>query len=139
MGWLYPTGINRKELIVSRVEPFESIVNGVQVKTECLRHCFRGGVYSGVLWSVWSRTFIKDGIEQQPEQRWICCDLICCHSGEWGYKNMDESVHPYYYSCPLGYLKLVPIEQFGGCKEWRDMVHAFHAERRQSDWRRRQR
>ncbi len=130
MGWLYPTGISRKDLIASRVEPFESVVDGLQVTTTCIKHCFRGGVFSGVLWSVWQRTFTKDGVEQQPEQRWICCDLIRCHAGEWGYKDMDESVHPYYYSCPLGYLDQVPIETFGGCQDWRAIVQAHHAERK---------
>ncbi len=75
MGWLYPTGISRKDLIASRVERFESESSGVKVRTECTRHCFRGGVFSGVLWSVWSRTFLKDGTEVEQEQRWIACDL----------------------------------------------------------------
>jgi hypothetical protein len=43
---------------------------------------------------------------------------------------MDESFHPYFYSCPLGYLRLVPIETFGGCKEWRESVLEYHAERK---------
>ena len=130
MGWYYPTNISRKELIESRTKSFESESSGVKVETECLRHCFRGGVFSGVLWSVWQRTFVKDGLEVEPEQRWICCDLIRCHVKEWGYKPMDESFHPFYFSCPSGYLKLVPIEKFGGCKEWRDDVREYHAERK---------
>jgi hypothetical protein len=40
----------------------------------------------------------------------------------WGYKSMDESVHPYYYSCPLSYLDEVPAE----CGEWRDKVRLYH-------------
>ena len=130
MGWLYPNGVSRKELIASRVEPFDSLVNGIEVSTTCLKHCFRGGVFSGVLWSVWQRTFIKDGVDVEPEQRWINCDLIRCHDKMWGYKDMDESVHPYYYSCPLGYLALVPTEQFGGCVDWRKMVRENHAQQK---------
>ena len=35
---------------------------------------------------------------------------------------MEESMHPYYYSCPLSYLELVPIDQYGGNAEWREGV-----------------
>ena len=31
-------------------------------------------------------------------------------------------MHPYYYSCPLKYLDLVPIDTYGGNAEWRDGV-----------------
>jgi len=33
--------------------------------------------------------------------------------------------NPLYYSCPLGYLKLVPIEQYGGHAEWRELVRKY--------------
>ena len=36
-------------------------------------------------------------------------------------------MHPYFYSCPLKYLDLVPIEQFGGHAEWRELVRKYHA------------
>ncbi|MGH8472386.1 MAG: hypothetical protein ACREVJ_08050 [Gammaproteobacteria bacterium] len=31
-------------------------------------------------------------------------------------------MHPYYYSCPLGYLKLAPAD----CAAWREGVRAYH-------------
>jgi hypothetical protein len=37
-------------------------------------------------------------------------------------KHMDESMHPYYYGCPLNFLGLVPE----CCKEWRDGVRQWH-------------
>jgi len=43
--------------------------------------------------------------------------------GEWGYKGMDESVHPLYYSCPLKYLDMAPEVTN---QEWRDKVRAYH-------------
>ena len=69
MGWYYPSDMSRKELIKSRTKSFESESSGVKVETKCLRHCFRGGVFSGVLLSVWKRSFIKGGTEVEPEQR----------------------------------------------------------------------
>ena len=46
--------------------------------------------------------------------------------GQWGYKPLDESMHPYYYSCPLSYLDLAPEQS----AEWRAGVRAYHARRR---------
>ncbi|MCK5431218.1 MAG: hypothetical protein KAJ03_00670, partial [Gammaproteobacteria bacterium] len=42
--------------------------------------------------------------------------------GEWGYKPLSEAEHPYYYTCPLSYLKLAPPTS----PEWREMVRAHH-------------
>jgi hypothetical protein len=37
---------------------------------------------------------------------------------------MSEQVHPYYYSCPLAYLDMVPEVK---CEEWRALVREYHA------------
>ncbi|RCS47665.1 hypothetical protein DTL42_14190 [Bremerella cremea] len=134
MGWTYPNGVNRKQLIAQRVEGWERDNGEIQVKSTCLKHCYRGGVFSGVLWSVWERTFTKNGEEAQPSERWIQCDLLRCDRGEWGYKDIEESMGPYYFSCPLGYLELVPFDRYGGNAEWREQViehHRRRAEKRQ--------
>ena len=129
MGWLFPYGASRKTLIAERIQNWERTTDtGVLITTNCIAHCYRGGVFSGILWSVWERTFKKDGADTEPPQRWIQCDLLRCHQGDWGYKDMEECMHPYFYSCPLGYLKLVPIEQFGGHEEWRQGVRRYHAQ-----------
>ena len=127
MGWLFKPGYSRKDLIRERTEDWKrSGDDAVVVATTCLKHCYRGNVFSGVLWSVWERTFMQDDKESQPSQRWITCDLLRCQQGDWGYKDMDESMHPFYYSCPLGYLALVPIERYGGNEEWRAAVQSHH-------------
>jgi hypothetical protein len=127
MGWLFTFGNSRKDLITERAENWERTAeDGMVVKSTCLAHCYRGGVYSGVLWAVWERTFVGG---KQPTERWITCDLLRYRKDDgWGYKDMDESMHPYFYSCPLGYLKMVPIEQFGGHVEWREGVKHYHAQ-----------
>lgn len=129
MGWTYPYGVDRKQLIAQRVEGWERDTGEMLVKSTCLKHCYRGGVFSGVLWSVWERTFTKDGDEVQPSERWIQCDLLRCDRGEWGYKDMEEAMHPYYYSCPLSYLDHVPIDRYGGNAEWREQVAEHHRRR----------
>lgn len=130
MGWLFTPGSTRKSQIRERTEGWERVnAEGTTVKSRCLAHCFRGGAFSGVLWTVWERSFERDGQQAQPAQRRIACDLLQYRTGfGWGYKDMDESMHPYFYSCPLKYLAMVPIEQFGGNAEWRAVVHEYHAE-----------
>jgi hypothetical protein len=110
MGWLFRSGCSRRELIAERTEDWRRTAqDGLVVKTTCLAHCYRGGSFSGVLWTVWGRSFTKDGVEVQPTERWIGCDLLRSQKGfGWGYKDMDESMGPYFYSCPLKYLVSSP-------------------------------
>jgi len=129
MGWLFKCGCTRREMIAERTENWECTTpDDLTVKSVCLAHCYRGGAFSGVLWTVWERTFEKDAIEAQPTERWIGCDLLR-HQKDfgWGYKDMEEVMFPYYFSCPLKYLDMVPIEKFGGHVEWRENVRRYHA------------
>jgi len=116
MGWLFKGGYTRRAMIADRTKNWDRTSDdGMLVESACLNHCYRGGIGSGVLWSVWERTFTKEGQLVQATERWIECDLLRYQRGfGWGYKDMEESMHPYYYSCPLSYLELVPIDQFGG-------------------------
>jgi hypothetical protein len=116
MGWLFKSGCSRRDLIAERTQDWERTnAEDIVVKTTCLAHCYRGGVFSGVLWTVWGRSFTRDGAEVQPSERWIGCDLLRCQIGfGWGHKDLDESMHPYFYSCPLKSLDLMPIERCGG-------------------------
>jgi hypothetical protein len=128
MGWLFIPGSTRGDLITDRTRDWQRASNEMQVETRCLAHCFRGGRFSGVLWSVWERTFNSEERSVEPKHRWIQCDLLQYSKSDegWGYKDMEESMHPYFYSCPLGYLKLVPISEYGGNQEWRGGVQAYH-------------
>jgi len=136
MGWLFKHGITRKQLIAERTKDWSREgAEGMTVTSTCLAHCYRGGAFSGVLWAVWERTFTKGGQPVKPIERWITCDLLRHQQGSWGYKDLDEAMFPYYFSCPLSYLDMVPIETYGGCAEWRDGVTAYHT--RQKEKRRR--
>ena len=130
MGWLFKHGCNRREMIQERAENWERTTeDGVLVKSKCLAHCYRGGSFSGVLWTVWERTFAKEGQDTEPARRWIGCYLLQYQRNYgWGYKGMDESMFPYYFSCPLRYLEMVPIERYGGHAEWRERVRQHHAQ-----------
>ena len=130
MGWLFTCGSTRRELIADRTKSWERTSGEMLVQSTCLAHCYRGNVFSGVLWSVWERTFTKDGAEVQPTERWIQCDLLQYQRDYgWGYKDMEESMHPYYFSCPQKYLDMVPLDRYGGNAEWRAEVKRHHQRR----------
>jgi len=109
MGWLF-YGKSKAELVADLIRSETTEAGSRKV----LAHCVRGNV----LWSVVECTRAQDNCVK----RYIGCDLLQKSGGEWGYKGMDESVHPFYYSCPLKYLDMVP----DGNREWRDKVRAFH-------------
>ena len=129
MGWLFTRGLTRKDLIADRSKDWERDTGEMQVKTSASPIVTGAVRFPVSLWAVWERTFTKDGQTAQPTERWITCDLLR-HQKDygWGYKDMDESMHPYYYSCPLGYLEMVPIDQYGGNAEWRECVRRYHAQ-----------
>jgi hypothetical protein len=52
--------------------------------------------------------------------------LLAKENGSYGYKVIDEGMHPYYYKCPLSFLKLAPVAS----EEWRKGVHAYHESKR---------
>ena len=129
MGWLFRCGSRRRGLIAERIKGWDHTnPDGLVITSTCLAHCYRGGNFSGVLWSVWERTFVKSGDEAEPTQRWIQCDLLrySKHDDGWGYKDLEEMCGPYYFSCPMKYLAMVPIEQYGGNASWREQVVLHH-------------
>lgn len=116
MGWT-SWQTNFKGMMEDRLHRQE---NGKSV-WEVIAHCFRGNpITGGVLYYVVERTDKADG----KKERFIAVDLIR-RSGryEMAYKDMDESMHPFNYSCPLKYLDMVPVANEG----WRAKVREYHA------------
>ncbi|WP_313024515.1 hypothetical protein [Pseudomonas lopnurensis] len=124
MGWYYSRQ-SRAELIRELIQPQETERASVRI----IAHTLRGNV----LWSVAELTAKVEGVHKDlapgDSMRYIRCDLLHGSGGEWGYKPMDESVHPYYYTCPLSYLEMTKEVS----PDWREHVRAYHARRRQSD------
>jgi hypothetical protein len=121
MGWTFTFLASRKSIIEECTKDWGNTnEDGTSFESKCLRHCTRGNV----LWAVWEqRTIGPDGVK---EDRFISCHLLQ-NGGEdgWGYKPMEECMGPYYYTCPLAYLEMVPV----ACEEWREGVRAYHAKR----------
>lgn len=134
MGWLVPYHMPRlRDLIADRVRR-ETRTNpdGAEVRHTALRHCYRGGRFSGVLYIAWEVTRTPPG--GPPETtRFLEVDLVRYYrdvaGGNWGYKDMDEGMGPNCYSCPLSYLDLVPPDSSEYAVRWRERVRAWHAER----------
>ncbi|HEB0657149.1 TPA: hypothetical protein RY214_003887 [Pseudomonas aeruginosa] len=123
MGWLFSSR-TRSELIRKLTQPEDQ----ARARVRVIVHTLRGNV----LWSVTEVTAKAEGVHPDlapgESMRYIRCDLLQCSGGEWGYKAMDESMAPYYYSCPLRYLDMAKELSPG----WREKVRAYHARRRQS-------
>lgn len=115
-----------KGLIADLIKPYEGSGQTVAFRRRTIAHCWRGNNRRGVLWIV-SEATRDDGVTR----RWISladCDYANRRDDRsWGYKPMDEADGPYRYSCPLGYLKLVPDGIEGTNAEWRAAVRAYHA------------
>ena len=148
MGWLFTYGIRRADLIAERTERRERVVElptcSYRIVSRCIAHCYRGSAWRGVLWSVREHWWLnlEDGSEVLPPVRFIACDLLEYHrdgqrGDSWGYKDLCESSGPCEVSCPLSYLVMVPIEQYGGNARWRECVLEWHAQQRQRRRRRR--
>lgn len=112
MGTYYTYGASRKDIIEEITKAGTS--DKMDRAWYTVAHTCRGNI----LWTV-QAVVPKDG----AEVRYIGCYLLTPSRDGWGYKPMDESVHPYYYTCPLKYLALVPEVQ---CQEWRDNVALYH-------------
>jgi len=114
MGWDFGVGYSKADVIKENTAPSEN----EKYKSITLAHSVRGNV----LWSVREVTH-KGGNTPGKVERHILCDLLGKNDGDWGYKGMDESMGPYYYSCPLPYLDMVP--QVADAN-WREKVREYH-------------
>ena len=113
MGWLFTSGQSRAELIQDLTKSWDN--NGNHGETLAKAVC------TNVLWTV-REVSHADG----SKSKYIGCDLLRKSGGDWGYKDLDEGMGPYYYSCPLKFFDMVPVVN----QEWRDKVIEYHAKRK---------
>lgn len=129
MGWLYcePT----KQLLIDRVtSPWKDEDCSVQT----IKYCLRIERDQLILWTVNEYTFTKScdfyGHRQIGDKATLIhCILFGHHPDKiqiwnsWGYMAMSEHVEPYFYSCPISYLRLANA---GVNNEWRAKVYQYH-------------
>jgi hypothetical protein len=109
MGSLYGWS-SRKDLIRHLIT---TEVDGSGREFKTLAHTVRGATLWAVQQWTGSEPFIACYLLKGPVRP--SDDPYAC-----GYKDMDESMHPYYYNCPVKYLDMTPEK----CPEWREKVRA---------------
>lgn len=112
MGWSFFNNTTKTDLIIR-------IKNDIPQSSILIRSCCVGNH----LWQLFQK---KD-----TGERWIELSLLACHEGDWGYKSISESSHPYYYTCPLSLIKQAGKTDNEGSKEWRAKVFELHKEKMQ--------
>lgn len=123
MGWFFEE-ITLQQLIADRTQEQNSTgPDGKDYKDTCLAHAYVADTEtSGVLWCVRER---RDSQSLGIIERRIVCNPIESCNGMLGSKSMLETDYPFYFSVPVSYFAMVPIEVYGGDEEWRKAV--FHA------------
>jgi hypothetical protein len=115
MGWMYrTTPCSKRDYLKDLVRDFTN--DNEKCKIDVLAKTVRGNCF----WMVCEVTRKDTGIVS----RFIVLALLGCDKGCWGYKDIEESMHPYFYSCPVKYLDMVPEV---GCQVWRDKVREIAA------------
>lgn len=121
MGWSFCFAhTEKRHIIEDRIKGF----TGEKYKVEFLDH----SVVGNHLWKVGKSTNLETGFSDL----WIGLDLLSKSKYDrcWGYKDMEESMGPYFYDCPLKFLKMVPPPDSKSADGWREKVIAFHAKKK---------
>ncbi len=97
-----------------------------------LASCYRGNNFKGTLWAVWQWDVYHGNLKLPPlSDRFIACYVMDCqntkYGREWGYKSMTEDMGPHVYSCPVGYLDMVPEGVYTTDPDWRKIVREVAA------------
>ena len=112
MGWFF-SNASKSDLI----KELTSESAGADWKRTTIAHAVRGSV----LWTVNQMSRLNG----QETRLFIGCDLMQKSGGYWGHKPLCEEDGPYYYSCPLKYLDMVPVQN----ADWREKVREYHGRR----------
>jgi hypothetical protein len=112
MGWLFSKDQSKKELVAKLTEGWGNEVS----KTTALAKSVKGNQ----LWVVF------ETVKGEVQERFIALFLLASQKGYgWGYKDMDEDMGPFYYNCPLKFLKMQPLARNDSSKEWREGVKKY--------------
>lgn len=108
MGWTF-TKSSRADLI-EEITRDQSLANGGVCRT--LRKSFRGNV----MYTLLAET--REG----KTTKLIGVTLLAREGSSWGYKDMDETMGPHYYDCPLSFLDEADAPRNETAAEWRATV-----------------
>jgi hypothetical protein len=123
MGTYYTPGASRADIIRELLDDVAPYTNSQceTVERQILAHCLRGNV-------LWTANEVH--VDGKLADRWIGCYVLVRRGRTWGYKPMDESMGPHYFTCPVSYLDLAQPEPTDSTAvEWRAKVRAYHSPR----------
>lgn len=111
MGWLYTQDATRADIINELTH--ERVNDRGVFRT--LRKCFRGNTMYA----------LHESGPPGNLKKWICVYLLQ-RNGKfgWGYKDIEETMGPYYYDCPVSYLDEADPPTTETATKWRDEVRA---------------
>lgn len=109
MGWDFIQGATKQD-VIAELTGYDS----------CIKHKSRRERGESCLWML---NRLADG------RVIITLALLEKSRIGWGYKLVDESMGPCYYSCPVDFIHeaTIPVNEFA--KEWRNKVSMWHLER----------
>jgi hypothetical protein len=131
MGWTFTHNGSKAEVIAEILAPWNTTVTaewlryypeGTAIGTAVHSTVIAKQLVGNSLWYV--RTTVHTPPGGAPVARnWIGLSLLE-NRGGWGYKDMDESMGPYDWSCPVAFLALAPQPEGDSAAEWRAKVRA---------------
>ncbi len=131
MGWLFFHGKSKEDLIKDLVKGWENDCgenNVNHAKSTCLKHTAHGNR----LWAVFERILTEKATGKVLDsQRYVMLFLLAkdpsCDG--YGYKDIDESMGPNYYDCPMNYIEMSPLPKNIGEMDfrikWREGVKEY--------------
>ena len=104
MGWMWTYAYgekNKQKLMTEELEKYGDI--------KVLKSSMKGSEYYAACVSA-----------RKPEEVWaIVCLVKLDKNGDWGYKDMDETMGPCYYNCPKAIIDLLTETTNEWALEWR--------------------
>lgn len=115
MGWTFPHDASRRDVIdeLTRDQSKDERV------FRTLRKCFRGNTMYA----------LHESGPVGETRKWLAVYLLQRSQGTWGYKDMDESMGPCYFDCPVSYLDEADETTSEYAIKWRAEVRRLAAER----------
>ncbi len=113
MGWTFPHSTTTKKRLVDEIlSDYRHHPNWKIIKTALVGSCFWMALHS-----------------LKTDEKFIVLYLMEKHDGVYGYKDMDETMHPFYYNCPLALLDLTS-SLMNEANAWRQEMRKQIAEKK---------
>ena len=125
MGWTYSSSWQTKKQVIDAVTSQSHWGENFHI----LKKSIRGN-------HLWVLVQYADTPETQKKQKaglkFVCLFLLSKDAGEYGYKDIDETMGPCELDCPKSYIE--EAEQTGSgineyARNWREKVIAYHAKK----------